>query len=262
MVDGSLLCVATAARQENGGGLRLRQPRAREVETTVRAATGKIYSCFRCLRIRAAGDYSSRMDKISFPIAGRPVLLAAACIVAVAGFRVARAVLLPELPNFSPVAAVAFCGGLFLPGALAWAVPIGALLVSDLALSVAAGFPAFGFSQTAAWICVAGIVWLGRWISAGGNFTLWKYFGALLGGSAGFYLVTNAVAWLLTPAYPRGLGGLWMSLTTGLPGYPPSWVFFRNSAFSDILFGAVMLAIIAAAAGASRRAGVTDLKSA
>jgi hypothetical protein len=39
-------------------------------------------------------------------------------------------------------------------------------------------------------------------------------------------------------------------------------VFFRNSAFSDILFGAVMLAIIAAAAGASRRAGVTDLKSA
>ncbi len=181
----------------------------------------------------------------------RVAVLAGLCILAVASFRVLRATLLPELPNFSPVAAVAFCGGIFLPGALAWAVPIGALVVSDLALSVVAGFPAFGFSQTLAWLCIASIVGVGRWVSVG-PFSIWKYFGGVAGGALGFYFVTNAAAWVMNPAYPRGWSGLWMSLTTGLPGFPPTWVFFRNSLVSDMLFGALVLAVWAIAKQARR----------
>lgn len=203
------------------------------------------------MRAAVARDYSSRMDKSNSGVPVRAAVLAGACIFAVAAFRVLRATLLPELPNFSPVAAVAFCGGIFLPGAMAWAVPIGALVISDIALSVFAGFPAFGYSQGLAWLCVAGIVWLGRWFSAGA-FSLPRYFGGLVGGAFGFYFVTNSAAWLLNPAYPRGFGGLWMSLTTGLPGFPPTWVFFRNSLVSDLLFGALILAVWAAAKQARR----------
>lgn len=187
------------------------------------------------------------MEKIKPLFPARVVALACSCILCVAAFRFLRAVALPELPNFSPVVAIALCGGLFLPGALAWIVPLGALFISDMALSLAAGFSAFGFSQSIAWVCIAGVVWIGRRLADSVKFSISAYFGALLGGSVGFYLITNTAAWLLNPAYPRGFGGLWMSLTTGIPGYPPSWVFFRNSLFSDLLFGAILLAICAAA---------------
>jgi hypothetical protein len=34
-----------------------------------------------------------------------------------------------------------------------------------------------------------------------------------------------------------------MSLTTGLPGFPPSWMFYRNALVSDLIFGALLLAV-------------------
>jgi hypothetical protein len=33
-----------------------------------------------------------------------------------------------------------------------------------------------------------------------------------------------------------------MSLTTGLPGFPPSWIFYRNALVSDLIFGALLVA--------------------
>lgn len=170
------------------------------------------------------------------------VAMIAACIVLLAGFRVLRAGLLPELPNFSPVAAVAFCGGLFLPGVMAWLVPIGALFVSDLALAMLLGYPAFSSAQMVSWICIAGVVQMGRLVSKA-PFSNFRFFAALLGGGLLFYVVTNTAAWLGNPSYPSGLAGLWMSLTTGLPGYPPSWMFYRNALVSDLAFGALLLAV-------------------
>ena len=72
-------------------------------------------------------------------------------ILLMAGFRVLRAIWLPELPNFSPIAAVAFCGGLFLPGLVAWVLQLGALMVSDVFLSLALGFSHFSVSQLVVW---------------------------------------------------------------------------------------------------------------
>jgi hypothetical protein len=45
-----------------------------------------------------------------------------------------------------------------------------------------------------------------------------------------------------------------MSLTTGLPGFPPTWMFFRNSLVSDFLFAAVLLAVWALASRTAPRA--------
>ena len=170
------------------------------------------------------------------------VALIAVCIVLLAGFRVLRAGLLPELPNFSPLSAVAFCGGLFLPGILAWIVPISVLVVSDLALAMLIGYPAFSSAQFVSWACILAVVGIGRLLSKA-SFSTPRFFSALIGSGLLFYLVTNTAAWIGNPSYPRGLGGLWMSLTTGLPGFPPSWIFYRNALVSDLIFGALLVAV-------------------
>ena len=170
------------------------------------------------------------------------VALVAVCILLLAGFRVLRAGLLPELPNFSPVSAVAFCGGLFLPGVLAWLVPISVLFVSDMALAMLLGYPAFSSAQFVSWICILAGIGIGRFLSKA-SFSMPRFFSALIGSGLLYYLVTNTAAWIGNPSYPRGLGGLWMSLTTGLPGFPPSWMFYRNALVSDLIFGALLLAV-------------------
>jgi hypothetical protein len=57
-------------------------------------------------------------------------------------------------------------------------------------------------------------------------------------GSIFFYGATNAFSWLSDPGYTKNLAGLIQALTIGLPSYSatPSWMFFRNSLISDLLF--------------------------
>jgi hypothetical protein len=61
---------------------------------------------------------------------------------------------------------------------------------------------------------------------------------ASLAGSVLFYVITNAFAWLSDPGYAKNFAGLFQALTLGLPQYSatPSWMFFRNSVLSDLLF--------------------------
>ena len=177
----------------------------------------------------------------------RAALAVGLCIVLLTGFRVLRAALLPEFPNFSPVTAVVVCGAFLLPGALGWILPLGALMVSDFLLALVHGYPALSSAQLVVWGTILALVGFSRLVARGG-FSPVRYFGSVLGGGVFFYLVTNAASWVGNPAYPRGLGGLWMSLTTGLPGFPPTWMFFRNSLISDFLFAGVLLAVWAVAA--------------
>ena len=183
----------------------------------------------------------------------RAVFVAGLCIVLLAVFRVLRAAYLPELPNFSPVSAVAVCGAFLIPGALGWLIPLGALMVSDLLLALVLGYPALSGAQLVVWGTILALVGFAR-LAGRGGFSPVRYFGSVLGGVVIFYLVTNTASWIANPAYPRGLGGLWMSLTTGLPGFPPTWMFFRNSLVSDFLFAALLLAVWALASRTAPRA--------
>jgi hypothetical protein len=103
------------------------------------------------------------------------------------------------------------------------------------------------------WGTILALVGFAR-LAGRGGFSPVRYFGSVLGGGVIFYLVTNAASWIANPAYPRGLGGLWMSLTTGLPGFPPTWMFFRNSLVSDFLFAVLLLAVWALASRTAPRA--------
>ena len=149
------------------------------------------------------------------------------------------------LLGFSPLAAVALCAGLFLPRRLALVIPLGILLVSDVVIDAHYGANFFGVPLLARYALLAALVGGGLFLRRrpwGRSFA--GVLGAALTGSVFFYVASNAFAWAGTAAYPQTLAGLWQALTVGLPGFPPSWVFFRNELVSDALYSMVFVACV------------------
>lgn len=146
------------------------------------------------------------------------------------------------LPNFSPMAALCLCGAAFLPRRLAIAVPFAALFGTDIVLNHYFGFPLFTvefLGKTIAFAAVAAFGW-----SLRGKTRASVVFPAVIGGSVFFYIATNTASWLYEPGYAKTLSGWWQALTTGLPGYAPTWTFYRNTLVSDLLFTALFLACL------------------
>jgi hypothetical protein len=138
-------------------------------------------------------------------------------------------------PNFSAFYALAFCAGAFFPGKMKWWLPLGTMVVTDILLNL------FYYHQTlfSAYMLVkvlsfAGLVALGCLFSARMSW-LKLLCGGLLGAVL-FYLVTNTASWLYNPEYAKTLAGWIQALSNGLPGYPPTWTFFRNTLMSGGLF--------------------------
>lgn len=144
--------------------------------------------------------------------------------------------------NFSAAYALAFCAGVYFPGRMAWALPLGALLISDFVLNLyyhfALGMDSFRVSQLANYAAYALIIWLGRRFSPQQPLQ-WLISGGLL-GALWFYLITNTASWLFNPfqnpEYTRNLAGWLIALTKGTAGYPETWEFFRNTLLSGGLF--------------------------
>jgi hypothetical protein len=140
------------------------------------------------------------------------------------------------LSNFAPLAAIALCAAAYFPTKYKFTVPMIALLISDVVLNVSYGFSLFSpyvMSHYLGFALVGAMGWLLR--KRASAKTLLP---ASIVASIVFYVVTNAVSWLFDPAYPKNFAGLIQALTLGLPAYSatPSWMFFRNSAVSDLLF--------------------------
>ncbi len=187
------------------------------------------------------------------------VVAVAAVILAVALLRVAFTLRFPGWSNFSPLMAMAFCGGLFLPGMMAWIFPLAVLLVSNIGLNLALGYDVrdvVGVGQLAAWACFAVAVGAGRWLARKESFGGWTFIGAILGNALLFYAVTNTVSWFSMPEYARTVAGWVQALTTGLPQYAPTWIFFRNSLVSDFLFVGLILGVRALALRTSSEAAL------
>ena len=145
--------------------------------------------------------------------------------------------LMPD--NFSAAYALVFCAGVFLPRKLAWWLPLGTMLVTDIAMNlfyyrVGAWTPMMFANYTV----YAFLVWFGS------RFKPQSYFVKLLGsgvlGAILFYLLTNTAAWFFNPyrnpEYTRDLAGWIIALTKGAGGYPETWRFFLNTLLSGGLF--------------------------
>jgi hypothetical protein len=140
-------------------------------------------------------------------------------------------------PNFSPAYAIVFCAGLYVPGALGWVLPLVVLAGTDLVISLVF-YPHFSWSAFLTdlapnYLAYAALIGLGR--SLGSKRPWWLLVCGGIVGAMLFYLITNTFAWLIQP-YPKTLAGWIQAMTTGLPGYPQTWEFFRNTLGSGGLF--------------------------
>jgi hypothetical protein len=157
--------------------------------------------------------------------------------------------LLPN--NFSAVYALMFCAGVFFIGRMSWWLPLGTMLVSDVALNfyyAAQGYdvwkPANLAYQLFNYAAYVAIILLGKRFKPTASFL-----GLLGGGILGallFYLITNTASWLVNPfnnpEYTKTFMGWITALIKGTSGWPQTWEFFRNTMMSSALFTALFAA--------------------
>jgi hypothetical protein len=144
------------------------------------------------------------------------------------------------LHNFSPLAAVALCGAIFFPRKVAIAFPLAALFVSDVLLNVVCyHIPAVNLAMLPQYLALGMVCALGWMLRRQPQ--AWKVLVAALASSILFYVVTNTGAWLASPLYAKTAAGWVQALTTGLPGYPSTLVFYRHTLASDLIFTGLFL---------------------
>jgi hypothetical protein len=155
-------------------------------------------------------------------------------------------------PNFSAAYALAFCAGVYLPGRLAWWLPMSVLFVTDLLLNYHYDAPLISGYMAMSYVAYALLIGLGHRFS--GRSSWLKLLAGGLIGAVLFYLITNTAAWF-NPApgpfpqepYPKSLLGWIQALTIGSPPWPPTWTFFLNTLksgglFTGLFVGAMKLA--------------------
>jgi hypothetical protein len=140
------------------------------------------------------------------------------------------------LSNFAPMAAIALCGAAYFPARYKFTVPLIALFISDVVLNMHYGFSLFSPFVASHYLGFALVGGLGLLLQ--NRASLKTLLPASLAASFVFYVVTNVVSWAFDPGYVKNFGGLLQALTVGVPAYSatPTWMFFRNSLLSDLLF--------------------------
>lgn len=146
------------------------------------------------------------------------------------------------LPGFSPIAAIFLCGAACLPHRSSIALPFAAVLLTDVLLNVHYGYPAVSLGMLVNCVAFAAISGLG--LQLRGNAGFKTLIPAAIGSGVFFYFVSNTFAWLTVPGYSISPSGWAQALTTGLPGFAPTWTFLRNELISNVLFTSLFLVSI------------------
>ena len=183
-------------------------------------------------------------------------------LISAVAYRVASGLLIQSgvtwLSNFAPLAAIALCGAVYFPPKLKFSVPLGALLVSDLILNWYYAASLFDLHVIGRYLALILVGCIGLTLRNRASFK--TMLPASIVGSTIFYFITNVISWASDPGYVKNSAGLIQALTLGLPQYSatPTWMFFRNSLLSDLLFTLLFVACINFGRNASRaRAGAT-----
>lgn len=136
--------------------------------------------------------------------------------------------------NFAPLSAIALCGAFVLPRRIAFILPLVALFATDLVLNHYYEVPLVSTAMIARYGALALIAAAGWWLRNRPQALTVLGTSALC--SVGFYFVTNTASWITERGYVKTFEGWAQALTGGLPGYPPTLTFFRNTVLSDVLF--------------------------
>jgi hypothetical protein len=161
-------------------------------------------------------------------------------VFSVAAYRITTGLLIHSgatwLSNFTPLAAIALCSAAYFPKKYKFSVPLVTLFISDAVINFSYGAPLLDSQIVLRYLALAALGCAGLFLQ--NRASLKTLLPASIVGSTFFYVATNAFSWLSDPGYTKNLAGLIQALTTGLPSYSatPSWMFFRNSLISDLLF--------------------------
>lgn len=167
--------------------------------------------------------------------------LIAAIIIAV-GF---TSRLIPHMPNFSPVIALALLAGAYL-GRRYWSylLPLMMLVVTDFVINNTTSRPYFPDHVGTVWIAdhmyftvasLAVIVLVATFLLR--RISIVSVLGSVLVGSLLFFLITNFGVWLGSGMYPPTVAGLLECYTAAIP-------FFRSTLVGNIVFSAVAFGVI------------------
>jgi len=135
-------------------------------------------------------------------------------------FLVSLTRLVPHLPNFTPVLALAIFGGAYLPNRIiALSLPILAMFLSDLIIG-------FHSQIYAVYITIIVLSLLGNMIKTKNikNLAIIGFAGSLI-----FFMITNFSVWLSGGLYPLTIDGLLECYIMAIP-------FFHNTLISTLLF--------------------------
>ena len=145
------------------------------------------------------------------------------------------------LSNFAPLTAIALCGAVYFPPKYKFTVPLTALFISDIVLNIHYNAPLHVPLMICRYFALALVGWLGLIIANQGS--LKTLLPAALAGSTLFYIITNVFSWLSDPGYAKNFAGFVQALSVGLPQYSatPTWMFFRNSVVSDLIFAGLFV---------------------
>jgi hypothetical protein len=168
------------------------------------------------------------------------MILALLLVFSAVAYRVTTGLLIHSgaswLSNFAPLAAIALCSAAYFPRKFKFSVPLMTLFISDAVLNFRYGAPLLDPQILCRYLALALIGCVGVLLQ--NRASLKTLLPASIVGSTIFYAITNAFSWLSDPGYAKNFAGLVQALTVGLPHYSatPSWMFFRNSLISDLLF--------------------------
>ncbi len=156
-------------------------------------------------------------------------------------------------PSFSMAYALVFCAGVFLSKRMAWWLPLGTLVLTDVALNFyyqSKGWDVWQWSvigyQLINYVAYGLIILLGKCFKPRSSFMSLLGGGVL--GALMFYLITNTTSWLFNPfdnpEYKRDFASLLLAIIKGTHGWPDAWMFFRNTMLSGGLFTALFVAAL------------------
>lgn len=151
-------------------------------------------------------------------------ILPVVCIVLAAAFMR----LIPHVPNFTPLAAMAlFAGSRISQKWLSYALPFAALLISDAILEF------YGSGMISVYASFGAIVFLGSFMK---NSTLKNTLGFSIIGSFVFYLISNFVFINSHLLYPHTMDGMINSYIAAIP-------FFGNAIMGDLFYNVLFWSI-------------------
>ncbi|MFH0712368.1 MAG: DUF6580 family putative transport protein [Candidatus Jorgensenbacteria bacterium] len=130
--------------------------------------------------------------------------------------------LLPHLPNFAPIGALALFVGIYAKKKIWFLAPIAAMFFSDLVI---------GFDSWKMRVVVYGsfLVYVLLGVFAGKNKSFGTVVGGTLAGALFFYLSTNFTVWAFSGMYLHTFQGLILCYEMALP-------FFRNTLAGDLFY--------------------------